>query len=121
MIYTGGSLALAALEFFVHLPPGISLAGFVAVSADIPDRLRIETLDVAKLPAQRRNHKSIETLRDLGTEWLRTRSSAVLAVPSAVIPIEANYLLNPAHKDFERVRVNPLQPFEFDYRMWKPG
>jgi len=121
VIYTGGSLALAALEFFVHLQPEISLTGFVAGSADIPDGFKIETLDMTTLPRQWRNLDHTETLRDAGTEWLRGRRSAVLAVPSAVIPVETNYLLNPAHKDFKRIRINPPEPFEFDYRMWKPG
>jgi RES domain-containing protein len=121
VIYTGGSLALAAIEFFVHLPSGISLTGFVAVSADMPARLRIESVDMTKMPAHWRNPESGEALRDAGTEWLRARTSAVLCVPSAVIPVESNYLLNPGHKDFKRIRINPPEPFEFDYRMWKPG
>jgi RES domain-containing protein len=121
VIYTGGSLALAALEFLVHLPSGISLTGYVAVCAHIPDRLRIEVVDMAKLPAEWRYHGNIETLRERGTVWLKARTSAVLAVPSAVIPIESNYLLNPAHKDCKQIRINPPEPFEFDYRMWKPG
>lgn len=121
VVYTGSSLALAALEFFVHLPPGIRLTGFVAIAADIPERLKIETLDMTKVPAQWRSHESIDALQDAGTEWLRARTTAVLAVPSAVIPIETNYLLNPNHKDFKRIRINSPEPFEFDYRMWKPG
>ena len=121
VVSTGGSLALAALEFFVHLPPGIRLTNFVAVSADIPDRLKIETLDLARLPAKWREHGHVETLRDAGTEWLRARRTAVLAVPSAVIPIETNYLLNPAHKDFKYVRIHSPELFEFDIRMWKSG
>jgi len=119
IIYTGGSLALAALEFFVHLQPEIRLTGFVAGSADIPDRFEIETLDMTTLPRQWRSQDHIEALRDAGTQWLRARTTAVLAVPSAVIPVETNYLLNPTHKDFKRVRINPPEPFEFDYRMWK--
>jgi RES domain-containing protein len=121
VVYTGGSLALAALEFFVHLSASISLVEFVAISADIPDRLKIETLSPAELPAQWRKPENGEALRDAGTEWLRARRSAVLAVPSAVIPIETNYLLNPGHKDFTRIHINPPEAFEFDYRMWKPG
>lgn len=119
IIYTGGSLALAALEFFVHLQPEISLTGFVAISADIPDRFNIDTLDMTTLPKQWRGQDHIEALRDAGTEWLRSRTTAVLAVPSAVIPVETNYLLNPAHKDFKRIRINPPEPFDFDHRMLK--
>jgi len=119
VVYTAGSLALAALEFFVHIPAGINLAEFVAVSADIPDRLKVENLSPAELPEAWRNPYHIEDLRDAGTEWLLSRRTVALAVPSAVIPIENNYLLNPLHKDFARIRVHPPEPFEFDYRMWK--
>ena len=119
IIYTAGSLALAALEFFVHLPPDLMLKRLVAVSADIPESLKRDRIEVANLPAEWRSDRHVERLRDLGMEWLKTARTAVLDVPSAVIPQDRNYLLNPAHPHFSRVRVDPPEPFEFDYRMWK--
>jgi RES domain-containing protein len=56
----------------------------------------------------------------LGSNWVARNESAVLSVPSAIIPIERNYLLNPAHADFARIRIRPPQPFGFDARLWKP-
>jgi RES domain-containing protein len=50
-------------------------------------------------------------------EWLGAVPTAVLCVPSAVIPMEWNYLLNPVHPDFSRIRVHAPKPFEFDSRM----
>ena len=55
----------------------------------------------------------------MGTTWAREGKTAVLAVPSAVIPQERNYLLNPLHPSFSRIRIGAAQPFAFDPRMWK--
>lgn len=120
IVYTAGSLALAAMEFYVHLSPGIELRRFIAISADVPERLKIETVEAAALPAHWRDARYTDRLRDIGMEWLHTGRTAVLAVPSAVVPVEQNYLINPRHKAFGQIRINAPQPFEFDYRMWRP-
>jgi len=119
IVYTAGSLALAALEFYVHLSPGVDLRRFLAISANIPSRLRIEVLNASSLPPRWREARHIDHLRDIGMEWLNAGRTAVLAVPSAVVPVERNYLLNPSHKSFGQIRISKPQPFEFDYRMWK--
>jgi RES domain-containing protein len=59
----------------------------------------------------------IEALAELGTRWARDLKSSVLAVPSAVIPQELNYLLNPLHSDFKRIRVGNPEAFRFDPRV----
>jgi RES domain-containing protein len=50
---------------------------------------------------------------------VRSGRTAVLLVPSSVIPHEMNVLLNPAHPDFPRLRLRAAKPFSFDPRMWK--
>ncbi len=55
----------------------------------------------------------------IGERWLRESTSAVLSVPSVVIPSERHFILNPAHEDFARLVINPSEPFSFDPRMWK--
>jgi len=119
IIYTAGSLALAALEFFLHLPPDLDLKRLVAVPADIPDSLKTLTIRVSDLPAEWRADRNLEKLRDLGMDWLKTARTAVLSVPSFVIPAEQNYLLNPTHARFSRIHVHPPEPFDFEYRLWK--
>ena len=91
----------------------------VATPADVADGIAITHLAVADLPANWRRYPGPEALRDLGTQWARERKTAVLAVPSAVIPQELNYLLNPAHPDFKAIRLGKPEPFSFDPRMWK--
>jgi RES domain-containing protein len=91
----------------------------VAVAADVPDDVSRTELGIATLPAGWRAFPAPEILADLGTRWLRSGRSAVLLVPSALVPQERNYLLNPAHPEFRRIRIRRAEPFSFDPRMWK--
>jgi RES domain-containing protein len=60
-----------------------------------------------------------DKLQAIGSGWARKCSAAVLAVPSAVIPAETNYLLNPLHADFRRIRIGKPEKFETDLRSHK--
>ena len=91
----------------------------VAIQADIPDTLAIETVKIEGLPKDWRRYPGPEALKDIGPAWASKASTAILAVPSAVIPEERNYLLNPAHRDFKRIRLHKPAAFRFDVRMWK--
>jgi len=119
VVYTSGSLSLAALELFVHLDIDIVPPNLVAIHAEVPDTLTIETVKTASLPTDWRRYPAPEVLKDIGTAWVAKGSTAILAVPSAVIPEERNYLFNPAHANFKRIRVRRAVPFRFDPRMWK--
>jgi RES domain-containing protein len=116
LVYSAGSLSLAVLEFFVHLDPA-DPPRLVALGAEVPDELRIERLEEAVLPAGWRRTPAPARLADLGSAWARGGTSPVLAVPSAIVPQERNYLLNPAHADFGRITVGQPQPFALDPRM----
>jgi RES domain-containing protein len=119
VVYTSGSLSLAALELFVHVDIDIVPTDLVAIPADVPDSLTIDTVKIGSLPKDWRRYPAPEALKDIGTTWVAKGSTAILTVPSAVIPEEQNYLLNPAHRDFRRIRIHKATPFQFDPRMWK--
>jgi RES domain-containing protein len=119
MVYASATLSLAALESVVHLDPEEEPENLVAVSAEIPENLRIRRIAIGNLPQDWRQYPAPESLQEIGTAWIRSASTAVLAVPSAVIPQEWNYLLNPAHPDFKKIRLNKAKPFQFDPRLWK--
>jgi RES domain-containing protein len=119
VVYCSSSLSLAALEYFVHVEPDLAPPSLVAVAADLPAGLDVEALEVEALPANWRTYPAIERLRDLGTGWVRSGRTAVLQVPSSVIPHEMNVLLNPAHPDFAKIHIREAEPFSFDPRMWK--
>jgi len=71
----------------------------------------------SELPANWRSYPPPDALADLGTRWARELKSPVLAVPSAVIPQELTYLLNPLHSHFRRIRAGDPEPFRFDPRL----
>lgn len=119
VVYTSASLSLAALELFVHVDIDIAPADLMAIQADVPDSLTIEAIKIESLPKNWRRYPAPEILKDIGTAWAAKTSTVILAMPSVVIPEERNYLLNPAHRDFKRIRIHKPTPFRFDPRMWK--
>jgi RES domain-containing protein len=121
VVYTSATLSLAVLEYFVNLSPGDAPADLVRIAADLPEDLAVTPLDPAELPRGWRRYPAPESLAEIGTRWAEAAKTAVLAVPSAVVPEERNYLLNPAHPDFRRTSVGKPEPFSLDARMWKKG
>ena len=63
--------------------------------------------------------KDIDYSRFIGNEFLKTKKSLLLKVPSAIIPEETNVLINPAHPDFKKVKIIKASPFQFDTRLFK--
>jgi RES domain-containing protein len=116
VVYTSPSLALAAVETFVHLEPNLRPDDLVSIEAVIPDTISIERLDFSSLP---RKWHALEndSLRRLGDGWILAGKTAALNVPSAAIRGEWNVLLNPEHSDFRRLKIEKPKPFEFDLRM----
>jgi RES domain-containing protein len=108
---------LAVLEFFVHLNRNRTVKDLVLTSAEIPNDIRIERVEVSNLPPRWRESPAPEYLHSIGNDWITKHLSAVLAVPSVVIPQENNYLLDPAHPDFKHIRINRSSPFSFDPRI----
>jgi RES domain-containing protein len=119
VVYTSATLSLAVMELLVHLDDDDLAKAYVGVAADIPDSLVITRVRAADLPRDWRRIPPPEALPELGSRWAGARVTAVLAVPSAVIPHELNYLLNPRHPHFKRIRVGRPEPFSFDPRLRK--
>jgi len=117
MVYTAGSQSLAMLELLVQDEP--LRARYVMIAARLPKNLKIERIAPEQLPADWRDLVAREQLQAIGTDWAKRRSSAVLAVPSAVIPSETNYLLNPLHPSFAKIEVGEPQDFITDLRLIK--
>lgn len=115
MIYTAGTQSLATLELLVQ--DGRLLASYVMIPVTIPARLKIERVEIDDLPDGWREFTSRDQLRDYGADWIKRGSSAVLAVPSAVIPSETNYLLNPLHPSFSKLKIGAAQVFVTDLRL----
>jgi RES domain-containing protein len=118
VVYASTSLALAAIETFVNLEPNLRPNDLVSVEGLIPDDLAIGRLNPQDLPA-RWSQSREESLRRFGDDWIRSRRTAALLVPSAAIVGEWNVLLNPAHPDFSKIIFQKPQAFNFDLRMFR--
>lgn len=114
IVHTAESLALASLEIFVHLES--NNAPLVAIKAEIPDRLAMAKVD--RLPNNWQEVSTYPLLQKIGQDWLISKKTPVLQVPSSIVPVEYNYLLNPQHPDLQ-VTLEPPIEFKFDRRMWK--
>jgi RES domain-containing protein len=114
VVYTAAATSLAALEMLVHLDKRRLVDRFVLIELAIPETV-IEPL--SHLPPRWFAEPVPKTNPAVGDRWVREGRSAVLRVPSAVIRTEYNYLLNPAHPDFTRIKVGKPRLFRFDLRL----
>lgn len=122
MVYSSECLSLAALEVFVHLELADQTKPFVCIGVEITDDIAVETMDldeIIELSPNGRAYPAPSVLAEYGDRWLSEKRTAVLIVPSAVVPQEHNYLLNPEHPDFAKIVITTPEPFSFDSRMWK--
>jgi RES domain-containing protein len=113
IVYASLSRPLAVLEMLVHVSREAVPSGMVLVPIDVPDELILpanpprhwDTLPVSK------------AARQFGDGWVKTARSAVLRVPSVVIPAESNLLINPQHPEAGRIQALEPEPFGFDRRL----
>ena len=119
VVYLSSSLSLAVLELFVHLTAEDARLRLTAIPVGIPNDLSMEELCMSELPEEWRSEPPSDACKILGSEWLGTGKTLLLKVPSVIVPHEYNYVLNPKHPDFSRLKIHQAEPFGFDSRMWK--
>jgi RES domain-containing protein len=115
MAYTSESRSLAALELLVHLNPPV-LFKYKAIRIQFGEAL-VERLSPLELPPEWQAEPPSLLTQRLGSRWASGARSAILAVPSAIIPEETNFLVNPLHADFPRIKIEPAGDFAFDARL----
>ena len=117
MTYLGASLSLAALEALVHTSRFRLLEeSYRYFEVDIPDEL-VLTLDPAELPADWRDAEIPRSTQRIGDDWIASRVSLGLSVPSRVMPQERNCPLNPTHPGHSHIKITGPFLFEFDERL----
>jgi len=118
MVYASTSLALAAMELFVHLEPNQQPNDLVAIAAQLPEGEPAERLHPGALPP-RWWSDDFEPLRAIGDRWIGEKRSLALLVPSVPIRPEWNVLVNPLHPRAGEIRVELSEPFVFDARIFR--
>ena len=119
IVYTSETLSLAVLEYLVNLSIKDLPDDLVSVQIQIPNDLSRTKISVDDLPDHWRTFPAIEELKDIGTDWMRDGKTAILSVPSVVIPTELNHLINPAYEAARRIDIVSVAPFALDVRLFR--
>lgn len=116
LIYTAESKSLAILEVLVHLESPDLLQKFVLFEVKV-DNPFVTEINSASLPPNWREDPPPHAAQSIGDNWAINARSAALRVPSAIVPEEFNYLLNPRHPDFMKLQIGKPQSFLLDPRL----
>ena len=119
--YASEHQSLAMLEYFVHLEASDAPPDLVLASADIPDDLSRQQIEVGTLPANWRETPAPAELARLGDEFVLTGKDCILIVPSALVPNENNWLINPLHEEFQKIKIRQTEPLTYDSRLSARG
>ena len=117
LVYTSDHLSLCVLEQLVHLNPEDVPDDWTAFEIEVPENLLVETVGPDDLPDGWDRVADHPECQRIGELWVRKERSPVLAVPSAVLPMETNYVINPHHPATDAIAVARTEPFRFDERL----
>jgi RES domain-containing protein len=107
------------LEYFVHLDVDDAPGDLVLAVAEIPDDLARERVETSNLPANWRESAAPSELARLGDDFAQRGENCLLLVPSVLAPTENNWLINPAHTDYNTIVVREVEPLSYDPRMFR--
>lgn len=115
-IYTASTLSLSVLEYAVNnsldnIPRALSYTIY-----EVPDK-EVKKFSIASLPGDWADRPVPISTMDFGTRLLREGVHLIIAVPSVIVPEEYNFLINPLHKDFKKIKVAKMKDFVFDVRL----
>ena len=116
ILYTSENLSLCVLENIVHINNPAFLPTFQAITIEIPDSF--QEYSINDFPGNWREQEGFENLRKLTDDFVEKREFLVMKVPSAIIDVEYNFLINPQHSLFKEVKIINQQEFSFDQRLF---
>jgi RES domain-containing protein len=115
IVYLADHPAGAVLEMLVHMDRDLLPATYRLLRVIVPETVTAEIVGAEALPADWREHPAVT--RQIGDRWLDGSSSALLQVPSVIVPRARNFLLNPAHPDAAKIAVGEVIHAPFDPRL----
>lgn len=119
LIYTAANRSLAMAEVAVHFTLATLPDDYVMVSIFIPDTVSIKKTRLSDLPADWDVFPHPASTQIVGDQFVADNDYCVLQVPSAVTKGDYNYLINPNHAEFKKIRINETEKFPFDKRIFK--
>lgn len=118
IVYTADSRALALLEVSVHLDLSEDLpSDRFYVEIEIPDHITIQEVRLEDLPEDWNSKPPVLITQIIGDDFTYYNESAILKVPSSIVPQEFNFLINPNHPDASKIKVVSITRMAFDSRL----
>lgn len=120
MVYSAENIALACLETFVHLNSGGLPLNRYLVQLAIPENLwqsatRLDMANRVVVGWDAMPHGRVSL--DIGEKWANSKASALMIVPSAIVPEECNILINPVHPGAAKITAVKIRKWLYDPRM----
>ncbi|MCF6296688.1 MAG: RES family NAD+ phosphorylase [Flavobacteriaceae bacterium] len=119
IIYCADSRALAMAEVSVHIALVTLPKDFVMMEINIPEKISIQTIKENNLPEDWNNFPHSSKTQKIGDDFIYSKKTCLLKVPSAVVKGDYNFLINPHHKDFSKIKITNTSDFPFDRRIFK--
>lgn len=119
LLYTSANRALCMAEVAVHTPLGLVPKNYVLITINIPRAVVIKSLNLKQLPKNWRDFQFTQETQKMGDQFIKANKFAVLKVPSAVVQGDFNFLINPRHKDAQKIKWKSAEPFSFDERLFR--
>ena len=116
VLYTSGHISLALLEMLVNTQFKDYIIPLDLLSIQLPENIEFAEINFKKLKTDW--VKDFEYTRFIGDEFLKDKQSLLLKIPSAVIHEEHNFLVNPLHPDFKKVKIVKTRSFKTDERLF---
>lgn len=117
LLYTASYRSLALLEILVHTTNNYVPDDLRLITIEIPDTILIKEILHEEISDELNRKKAQAQFQTIGDKWIKSQTSLILKVPSVIIPEEFNYLINPLHKDFHKVKIIETKLFRFDERL----
>ncbi len=118
ILYTAENRALCTAELAVHLPLGIMPKNYFLIQIEIPKNTAMLKIPLNKLPKDWNTFPHPVSTKEIGDRFVKQNKCLVMKAPSAIIHGEYNYLINPGHKHFRKVKILNVESYEFDRRLF---
>jgi len=118
LLYTSASRALCTVEIAVHTPLGNIPKDYFLITIHIEEPAEMLKIKIADLPQNWKSFPPAPATQQTGDQFVSESKFLILQVPSAVVPGDFNYLVNPSHTLFTSIRIVTIEPYAFDDRLF---
>ena len=119
IIYTAANRSLAMAEVAVHFSVSTIPDDYVMITIFIPDDISIKKITVSELPQNWNTFPHPLSTQIVGDKFIFENKYCVLQIPSSVTQGDYNFLVNPNHVDFKKIKITDVVKFTFDQRLFK--